>query len=59
LKALVLVSRVCPNNNVATEYDKASNTDCRNNCFGKVSHYSAIVSCESPTSLAAAGTVND
>jgi len=41
-QVLLAISRVRPNNNVATKDDKTTDTDCRNNCFGKVSHYRAI-----------------
>jgi hypothetical protein len=52
-------SRKTPNNNIATKNDKSTNAYRSDDGFGIVSHYSAIVSCESPTSLAAAGTVKD
>ena len=41
-KVLLAISRVRPDDDVTTENDKASDTDCRNKCFGKVSHYRAI-----------------
>ena len=58
-QVLLAISRVRPNNDVTTENDKSRNTGCGNECNQPIFHYSAKVSCESPTSLAAAGTIND
>jgi len=57
--AAIRRSRKTPNNNIATKNDKNTNAYRSDDSFGIVFHYSTIVGCAVPTSLAAAGTVND
>ena len=35
---LLAISRIRPNNDVATKHNKTSDTQCRNKCYGKVFH---------------------
>jgi len=37
-QVLLAISRVRPDDDVTTENNKASDTDCRNNCFNPLKH---------------------
>jgi hypothetical protein len=43
MESVIAISRIRPKNDVTTEDDKTSDTDCSNKCFSPISHFLAVL----------------
>jgi hypothetical protein len=43
MEVIIAISRIRPKNDVTTEDDKTSDTDCSNKCFSPINHFLAVL----------------